>query len=719
MRDIISLLFLLLFVIIRAAFCGYTTKTINESKGYTGGFWMGVLLAELGILIAVFKKELPDAPPNSYRVVSVVKVLKKFHYPFVSPQVEPIDILKGNIYAEGEAAKVNLVFWLIHGMFMLAWYSVILGAYLWYIIGYTIYWLFKYKLFKKGTAEDSVSSTVNAQSIKDSVVGGIGGLKERAGSTASKLSQKTEGIKTGAAEKATLAKEKAGAALAGVKRKASEFAAEHKKADNNASPSDGFNEETDITTTDVNVTEKALDTSISTSEAISKVSESASFDELYEKAMNTADAEENYDEAASLETDTEDAYNEKTVNEVKAPVAASVNPDSTPTITQQPAPSQYDNSEKKKTPVVFVLVGVIAVLLVGMGILGGMLLTKNKDDKGSDNSSDNEVIAATTKEKSAEANTASAQAVTSEITAQSQEIITTSEATTEASKGEKVDTSDAVKRALIAHLDKEFANEKSQEYYYFDRDVKYAVYDVNDDGIDELFISYHGIESVQTDLYIYKNGEYIKSLNFYNGVEICLNEHLVRSNGYGGGVATHIYAIINNEILQKDELLMLYDSAYYHNDLTITESEYNQLISQYDAMEWIYVPDNSIAVSDLIDMTQYVEKIGFTFFDSVDRVKKELLDYVLISEEDTISISDQNQHLIYYDYPAHGSIDIILGLCFVDNKLIGINFGFESTLHTPSEIFNNIRDNISAEYGAPDSLDTEILNWYVIMYPRN
>lgn len=375
------IIFIIAFVIIRVLFCGYTTKTINESKGYTGGFWMGVLLVELGILIAVFKKELPDAPPNSYRVVPVVDVLKKYHYPFVSPQVEPIDILKGNIYAEAEAGKANIVFFLIHSIFLLLWYGTILGAYLWYIMGYTIYWFFKYKLFKKGTAEDSVISAVNAQSIKDSVVGGIGGLKERAGSTASKLSQKTEGVKTGAAEKAALAKEKAGAAFAGLKGKASEFAAERKKAENNAAPSVDVSEEASITTTDANADEKALDTTISTSETISEVSESVSFDELYEKAMNTTDDEGISNEATVSEVGVEDGYNEETVNEVEAPVvASSVNPAPTPTITQQSAPSQYDYSEKKKSPVVFVLVGMIAVLLVGMGILGGMLLTKNKSN---------------------------------------------------------------------------------------------------------------------------------------------------------------------------------------------------------------------------------------------------------------------------------------------------------------------------------------------------
>lgn len=133
--------------IIFAVISGYLTKAINESKGYSGGFLLGMLLPWLGILIVASKKEQPNAKANAFRAVPVQDVLKKYHYPFVSPQVEPIDILKGNINAEAEAATVNITFLLIHGLFMLFWYSVVLGIYLWYIMGYTIYWLFKSRSF--------------------------------------------------------------------------------------------------------------------------------------------------------------------------------------------------------------------------------------------------------------------------------------------------------------------------------------------------------------------------------------------------------------------------------------------------------------------------------------------------------------------------------------------------------------------------------------------
>ena len=152
MKLIISLIVMSLL----AALFGYLTKAVNESKGYKGGFWLGFwptflipLFPGIGVLIISCKKEQPNAKPNAFRAVPIQNVFKKYHYPFVSPQVEPIDILKGNIHAEGEAAATNITFLLIHGIFMLCWYALIFGIYFYYLFGYTIYWLFKYRPLKK------------------------------------------------------------------------------------------------------------------------------------------------------------------------------------------------------------------------------------------------------------------------------------------------------------------------------------------------------------------------------------------------------------------------------------------------------------------------------------------------------------------------------------------------------------------------------------------
>lgn len=149
--KIIGIIISISFGVIFCAIFGYVTKAANESKGYKGGFWLGAILQPIGLLIVAFKKDLPNAKPNAFRPYPVVNVLKKYHYPAVSPLVEPIDILKGEIHAEAEATKVNLVWYIIHGLFMIFWYGVVLGIYLWYCLFYTIRWILKYRSNKSGS----------------------------------------------------------------------------------------------------------------------------------------------------------------------------------------------------------------------------------------------------------------------------------------------------------------------------------------------------------------------------------------------------------------------------------------------------------------------------------------------------------------------------------------------------------------------------------------
>lgn len=449
--------------------------------------------------------------------------------------------------------------------------------------------------------------TETAVKAAKAVVGAHIAAAKFAGGAVSKLSKKAVDYAKSddAAEKAAFAKEKAGAALAGLKGKAAALAADRKKPVGGDTLDDDFIADENFP---VEETYSESDIVRDTADYNEEVSDAESFDELYKKAMNTADDEESYDEAASLETDTEDSYNEETVNEVKEPVdAPSVDPSpAPPTSTQpKPAPRQFSYEEEKKSPVIFVLVGVIAVLLVGMGILGGMLLMKNKDEKGSDNSSNDEIIPTTTEEKSIEANAVSPQTTSSETTATSQEIITTTEVTSEIAKVERVDTSDAVKRALIAHLDKEFANEKSQEYYYFDRDVKYAVYDVNADGVDELFISYDTTASHNSDIYIYKNTDYVLTEQVWEGgISVCLEYNYLFVQQYGGTTRTRILNISDGNLVQIDELVSSYPT-YTRNGITITQNEYDNLLAKYQSVEMVELWNNTKPVSELIDISSY------------------------------------------------------------------------------------------------------------------
>ena len=57
-----SMWFYVLGYIITGVIWGYATKTINESKGYEGGFWLGFWLWLIGIIIVACK---PACKPNN------------------------------------------------------------------------------------------------------------------------------------------------------------------------------------------------------------------------------------------------------------------------------------------------------------------------------------------------------------------------------------------------------------------------------------------------------------------------------------------------------------------------------------------------------------------------------------------------------------------------------------------------------------------------------
>lgn len=262
--------------------------------------------------------------------------------------------------------------------------------------------------------------------------------------------------------------------------------------------------------------------------------------------------------------------------------------------------------QKQKSNPLFIIVIIILVLIIGVLCAAIFVVNKNKKTNDSEKSDVNSVdeISETISKNTENDNT---ETETPDITTAAKTEINNESTTNIADLN--IDTSEAVKKTLYAHLEEEFNNEKKDTYYYFDRDAKYALYDINADGIDELFISYHNMISTGSDLYIYKNGEYIKSHCFTEGAKICISEHLLMEKVYGGGEMTKIYVISDNEILQKDELDELYgNKSFHHNDYVIDESKYKKLKSEYDSLDWINIPDNSYSFSDLIDMSAYEKK---------------------------------------------------------------------------------------------------------------
>lgn len=271
--------------------------------------------------------------------------------------------------------------------------------------------------------------------------------------------------------------------------------------------------------------------------------------------------------------------------------------------------NDFENAASSNRNSKAIIIALISIIVITGGIAGGAFLMKNKGSQesvSSNISGSNISTQDSMNSNNAEITKENESAVISQTTFENNttEATLSKEKTTELTI-EKLDTTEVVKQALYEHM-----NNESKEPV-FDPEPTYALFDLNGDGVDELFISYNNAESLGSDLYIYKDGKYIKSFFAYTGAYICLDEHLMRANWYGGGEMTKIYCMVDNELLQKDELSVSYAiNEFSHNDHVITESEYNQLLDQYDAMNWIYVPDNSRLVSDLIDISKYTVNIN-------------------------------------------------------------------------------------------------------------
>lgn len=268
----------------------------------------------------------------------------------------------------------------------------------------------------------------NAAKAAKAVIGAHVAAAKFAGGAVSKLSKKAvEYAKSDdAAEKAAFAKEKAGAAFAGLKGKAAALAAQRKKADSSDAPADDVIEDVNGA---INEAYDDSDAATDTAGFIEEAAGAESFDELYEKAMNTPDKEAASDDTAYDEEDIPDessffdeeessdepAFDEEEAsdepafdesdetdmgyvsNRAETPVAAALQyppPVSPAPMQPQPAPRQFSYEEGKKSPLVPILVVALIVLVLAFGILFGVFISQKKEKK--DDNSDTAAVVTTT-----------------------------------------------------------------------------------------------------------------------------------------------------------------------------------------------------------------------------------------------------------------------------------------------------------------------------------
>ena len=166
----------------------------------------------------------------------------------------------------------------------------------------------------------------------------------------------------------------------------------------------------------------------------------------------------------------------------------------------------------------------------------------------------------------------------------------------------------------LSDNEKNLLNEELLFMYENGNKFHYALYDIDKNGVDELFISYTGMYSAYGNvyaMYTYADGDvhYLSGSSYKYWLYPQANGYLVQHYNYGtGSSGVAILTIMDDGYTIEEEVYIYYiydmvdnEFAYYKNEEVISESEYNSLRAQYGLNE--YLSKDSDIDFDWIELT--------------------------------------------------------------------------------------------------------------------
>ena len=253
--------------------------------------------------------------------------------------------------------------------------------------------------------------------------------------------------------------------------------------------------------------------------------------------------------------------------------------------------------QKQKSNPLFIIVIIILVLIIGVLCTAIFMVNKNKKTNDSEKSSVSsfDEISETTIKNTENANI---ETETSNITtAATTETIT--ESTTEKSEDIIIQDNEKVYAALNQTLNNFYV--EGGEF----RNTEYALIDVNNDGISELFIRYESLAGYSIKIFVYDNFMFNDINIRLNDIKISFSEKMIQDIGYEGATCYTFYRLTDSNQLDFITELKYYAQQYYWDDTIIKDYEYNNALASFDKFEWIipefipFTPLNKVAVVDV------------------------------------------------------------------------------------------------------------------------
>jgi hypothetical protein len=259
---------------------------------------------------------------------------------------------------------------------------------------------------------------------------------------------------------------------------------------------------------------------------------------------------------------------------------------------------QFYYEEEKKSPVIYVLVGVIGILLLGIGVLGGMLLMKNKTYNKVPDSNESTAAVVT------ESNLATADnAKTTPIASTTVTAITTESSALQIKEYPSNEISkypqyiDAIKECIASSI-------------FTVNDANYSLIDLNGDDISELLIQ----SGNGSGIYGIIDNHYVELIRTYGALRppafIFTDKgylHMTSIEGAGSQVYESFSQYSGGTKLDGVDSFEcnLANQTYSHNSSSISSDEYEKLRSQYgQSIELSLTPISNIAdINNLITTT--------------------------------------------------------------------------------------------------------------------